>query len=341
MPRKKIRALIILLVLAASVPVLRYLDRKFFQPEYLGYSRQGIGFVIDRHGIVEEIHVYPVKGAQGEVSENSEGNSLIYPGRGVGSIRFGDLEGEVREKWPAQLEGYGRKAAHIIYSREEGVNFAFQEDELVHISLTHIKYRTESDIGVGSRKDEAVAAYEKSSAEPEHYAISGYWIVRLLGLAVAARLIEQYLVLAGILSIFSLWILRVRKNNRRLWLLPVGYLALFIINLHPLQVFKFGFDGIIFSLSNPQYLIFYFVLALPAPLILVGIWRGEKKISQKKFEDWKKYLLPGLYALGFSAGYYILLSLGVAMFQGDAGNNPAEDAPFGGRPGLLPGFYPV
>jgi len=122
MPRKKIRALIILLVLAASVPVLRYLDRKFFQPEYLGYSRQGIGFVIDRHGIVEEIHVYPVKGAQGEVSENSEGNSLIYPGRGVGSIRFGDLEGEVREKWPAQLEGYGRKAAHIIYSREEGVN---------------------------------------------------------------------------------------------------------------------------------------------------------------------------------------------------------------------------
>ncbi len=316
MPRKKIRALIILLVLAASVPVLRFLDREFFQPDYLGYTRQGIGFVIDRQGLVEEIHIYPVEGLEGEDWENSEGNTLIYPGRGVGNIHFGDLEGEIRKKWPAEWEGYGRKAAHIIYSRKEGVNFVFQEDELVHISLTQTKYRTESGIGVGSRKEEAVAAYEESYESPRVVVVnSEYRIIRILGFAVAARLIEQYLVLAGILSIFSLWIIKDRNNNRRLWLMLVGYLALFIINLHPLQVFKFGFDGIILSLSSPQYLIFYFVLALPAPLILAGIWRGEKISAQKRLEGARKYLFPGLWALAFSAGYYILLSLGVAVFQ--------------------------
>ncbi len=316
MTKKKIRAIIILLALAAIVPALRYLDREFFQPDYLGYAQQGIGFVIDRHGIVDQISIYPVESEEDEVPEDSESDTVIYPGRGVGAVRFGDSEGEVREKWPAEWEGYGRKVSNIIYSREEGVNFVFREDELVGISLSQQKYRTESGIRVGSRKEEAAAAYQESTEELEHSVISGYWIVRILGFAVAAQLIEKYLILAGILSIFSVWIIGDRNKYRRLWLLSVGYLTLFIINLNPLQVFKFGFDGIIITFNSLYYLIFSFVIALPAPLILTGIWRGEKIADEKGLGGGRKYLMPGLYALAFSAGYYVLLSLGAAVFQG-------------------------
>ncbi len=307
-PRKKIVPLLILAILVGLIPVLRYLAREYFQVHYLRYPDQGIQYRIDRHLKVDRISLVPVDELESETTAENGKDKIIYPGQGVGNIRFGDSEEEVRENWPGAWRGHKIKGRwfvqSVIYSKREGIRFFFLANELNKIQLIGSKEcRTVKNIGLDSREEEIISVHGETDKH------SGYWSGRFVNLLIVARFLAVTLILAGVLSFVSVFVVGKCSRLRVLWLSLIGYLTLAVIHLIRMGIFQYGFQlpevtrltiGLVIIL-----IIMIGSLFLLAPLLVIGLWLGEKRAYRRGAGPAGKYVTAGIFILIFSAGYYV------------------------------------
>ncbi len=311
MRSQKLVALLALAVLVGLALALRLLDRRVSQFRALDYSGRGMVFYLDRRGIVEQVMLFPTEGFEEKEADGPESWTTIHPGRGVGDVRFGDPESEVREKWPLQWRRYGEGEFSIIYDDRGSVSCSFQDDRLEFVSISGHEYKTAENIGPGSPEVEVIAAY----GEPDE--LPAYAGKKTTIFTEAAGKMEQSLVLAGLLAFLAVKVIKVEGPSRLFWILIAGYLFLLVITINPIRVIQFGFGYLGFYLrSIRNFALFYVLGALVAPLMLAGIWWGERIACRKGFGGAGKYILPGSFVFLGNAVFYILMAVGAGLYFG-------------------------
>lgn len=304
-------ALAVLVSLAALVPALRYLGRKYFQVHALYYRELGISFVIDRHDRVQNVILSRAEDYEIQEGEEPGEDKTIYPGRGVGRFSFGvSYPREVREEIPGKRGGDNKGIVCFLQNKEYGLDLLFVGDQLTHIWLNNRDYRTEEGVGPGSRGEEVIAAYGEIDRS------AGYQVGRFVNLRRLASCLLFILILAGVLAFFAAFVFGPAVRFRVLWLILIALSVhlIYTVVLHSglqfpaIPTLSVGLVIGLVIVAVSQFLL--------GPLLVIGWWWGETIARNRKFNPVGRYLTTGTVILIFSAGYFAILGMMPLLIHG-------------------------
>ncbi len=293
--KRRGQALVILLALAVSIPILDYINKEWFGERMFYYPDRGINFILDRKGTVLLVSVSKIGAGNGPRSETTPGKGeVIYPGLGVGGIRLGDTESRVAELWPGQWSRVRKGEYCGMWNRKRTLSLEFQKGRLTHISVGagggESGFRTEEGIGAGSKEKDILAVYGEPNSILRRYVIGSTSIP-----AGIASQIRHNLILAAILAAVLVFYYGRKKRSRMPAMALWGYIVFLIIEANPLRWFEYGFDSIgVLVKMWLENATLSALAALRAPIAISAIWWSEIISRRNKFGAGKRFLTIGL-----------------------------------------------
>ncbi len=293
--KRRGQALVILLALAASIPILDYINKEWFGERMFYYPDRGINFILDRKGTVLLVSVSKIGAENGPRSETTpEKGEVIYPGLGVGEIRLGDTESRVAELWPGKWSRVRKGEYCGMWNRKRTLSLEFQKGRLTHISVGagggESGFRTEEGIGAGSKEKDILAVYGEPNSILRRYVIGSTSIP-----AGIASQIRHNLILAAILAAVLVFYYGRKKRSRMPAMALWGYIVFLIIEANPLRWFEYGFDSIgVLVKMWLENATLSALAALRAPIAISAIWWSEIISRRNKFGAGKRFLAIGL-----------------------------------------------